>query len=208
MTKVSKVKEYASLRASTWGSGEFGEKELGRPDPFTVLADETRLAITVLLCLKGPLTAKQIADELELSSSTILDHLRKLKDALLIKEVDVPEKKYKQERYYDIDLVPYFMDEREEMARRIDKYLDILKQTTITVFEKCLDELADYKNTLMAKHGITLERDDVKHLVWAIIWNSLADALEAKAIYVTPLRTVKRHFFFMGLERRRIEHTQ
>ncbi|RLF01847.1 MAG: hypothetical protein DRJ59_05120, partial [Thermoprotei archaeon] len=132
-----KVKEYAGLCASKWGSGEFGEKALGRPDPLTVLSDRTRLAIAVLLSLKGPLTAKQIAEELEFSPSTILDHLKKMREAMVIKEVEVPEKKYKRERYYDVDFVPYFLDERKEIGRRISKYVDILKQTALAVFEKC-----------------------------------------------------------------------
>jgi len=201
---MSKIKEYADLCASKWGSGEFGDKALGRPDPFTVLSDETRLAITVLLCLKGPLTAKQIAEELDLSPSTVLGHLRRLREAIVIREVDVSERRYKRERYYDVDLVPYFMDEREEISRRIGKYIDILSQTGLAVFEKCLDELKDYfRETLAARHGMTLEKDEVKHMIWTQLIHGLDRYFSERGIYKPPLETTKRHFFYMGLKKPR-----
>jgi len=61
-----------------------------------VLSDETRLAIAVLLSLKGPLTAKQIAYELGLSPTTVLDHFRELHDALVVRGVEVAEKRHKR----------------------------------------------------------------------------------------------------------------
>ncbi|MCS7364893.1 MAG: winged helix-turn-helix domain-containing protein [archaeon GB-1867-035] len=200
---MSKIKEYASLCVSRWGTGEFGGEKLGRPDPFTVLSDETRLAITVLLCLKGPLTAKQIADELELSPSTILDHIKKLKNAKVIREVENIKKKYKRERYYDVDILPYFIDENDEISRRIGKYADILKNTALAVFEKCLDELSKYiKDTLMAKHGITLKRDDVKYFIWLNLLREIDEYFYEKGVLKPPLKTPKRHFFYLGLKRR------
>lgn len=199
---TSKVDEYASLCKSKWGSGEFGEQALKRPEPFTVLSDKTRLAIVVLLSLKGPMTTKQIAEELELAPSTVLDHLKKLKEALLIKEVEVAEKKYKRERYYDVDFVPYFIDELEKIVEKSRKFIDILAQTAIVVFEKCLDELAEfYENTLMAKHGFTLEDSEVRHFIWVSIWNALDEVLVKKEIYTPPLKSPRRHYVYLGLRR-------
>ncbi len=199
---MDKVKKYASLCVSKWGSGEFGESELGRPDPFTVLSDETRLAITVLLCLKGPMTTKQIANELGLSPSTVLDHLKKLKEAFVIKEVEVPRKRYKRERYYDVNLTPYFKDEYAEIKRRIKNYADILGQTALGVFEKSLEELRGYiETTLMARHGLTLERDEVKNLLWVMLWHLVGDYISEKGVYRPPLQSPKKHYFYLVLKR-------
>jgi|YelNatPaOPRAMG01_1025707.scaffolds.fasta_scaffold01351_6 DNA-binding transcriptional ArsR family regulator len=197
----SKIKEYASLRYGIWGSGEFGNIP-GRPDPYTVLSDETRLAITVLLCLKGPLTAKQMADELGLSPSTVLDHINKLKEAMVIKEVEVPEKKYKREKYYDVDIVPYFIDEREEIRKKISKYADILKQTTLAVFEKCLSEVSELlKDSLMAKHGMTVERDDVKFFIFSELMEIIHNYLSERGMLKSSLQTTRRYYLYLPLQR-------
>jgi len=203
----NKIREYAGLsRYGMWGSGEFGDIP-GRPNPYTVLSDETRLAITVLLCLKGPLTAKQIADELELAQSTVLDHINKLKEAMVIKEVEVSEKKYKREKYYDIDIVPYFTDEREEIYKRISKYADILKQTTLIVFEKCLNEISEFLDTtLMAKHGMTIEKDEVKFLIFSELMRIVQDYFSEKGIFKDSLQTVKRYYLYIPLQRVNIQN--
>ena len=201
----SKIREYASLRYGIWGSGEFGEAP-GRLDPYAVLSDETRLAITVLLCLKGPLTAKQIAKELELSPSTVLDHITKLKEALVIKEVEVPEKKHKREKYYDVDIVPYFIDERDEIRKRICAYADILKHTTLAVFEKCLSEASEVlKDSLMAKHGMTVEKDEVKFLIFSELMEIIRNHFSEIGIIRNPLQTAKRHYIYLLLQRANIE---
>jgi DNA-binding transcriptional ArsR family regulator len=198
----SKIKYYAGLsRHGMWGSGEFGEIP-GRPDPYTVLSDETRLAITVLLCLKGPLTAKHIADELELSPSTILDHVNKLKEAMIIKEVEVPEKKYKREKYYDIDIVPYFTDEREEILSKVSKYADILKQTTLVVFEKCLNEVSELlKDSLMAKHGMTIEKDEVRLFIFSELMEIIRKYVSERGFFKDPFQTTRRYYLYIPLQR-------
>ena len=115
---------------------------------------------------------------------------------MVIKEVQVKEKRYKRERYYDIDIVPYFMDEREEVRKRIRKYAEILAQATLAVFEKCLDEVKPFMdNTLMAKHGITLEKDEVKHFTWTILYNLVYEiGFREKKLYRPPLETIKNTF--------------
>jgi len=195
---MSAIKKYAEMVQSRWGSGEFGGKD--RPDPFSVLSDETRMAIVALLSLKGPMTAKQIASELGLSPSTVLGHLKKLLHSMVVREVEVAGKAYKRERYYDVDVVPYFEEEEREIERRISKYADILSETFEAAFRKCLDELADYKELLMARHGMTWDRDDVRHFIWMKLMHMIESHFLERGIYRGPLETEKRWFLYIKLK--------
>jgi len=198
----SKIKEYSNLISGMWGSGEFGEKSLGKPDPFSVLTDDTRRAIVVLLSLKGPLTVQQIAKELDLAPSTVLDHIKKLKEAMVVREVEYPKKKYKREKYYDVDFIPYFEEEREEIAKRMNKYIDILKETTLATFMKSLEDIKSYvEKCLMAKHGFTLENDEVRHFIWVTFWKNIDKYLYEKKVIKSPLKTAKRHYFYVRLKK-------
>jgi len=192
------VKNLSKKVKSTWGSGEFPPD---KPNPFNALEDNTRKAIVVLLALNGPMTVKQISEKLDLAPSTILDHIRKLAEAGLVKEVEVPKKQYKREKYYDIDFVVYTEEEEKKLREIIRKYADILKETARVVFEKALDELAPwFENTLAAKHGFTLENGEVKHLVWITLNGLIEIYLSEKGVLVDPLKTPKRHFLYMKIK--------
>jgi DNA-binding transcriptional ArsR family regulator len=191
---MSKIKEYGEMVTSLWGSGPTFK--------FEVLADATRKAIMVLLSLKGPMTNKQMADELDLSPSTISAHIEKLSKGGVVKEIEVPNKVYKRERYYDIDIIPYFEDEEKEIDKRIGRYTDILKETAKAVYEKCLNYRSDYFNeTLMFKHKMTLERDDVKNFVWTKISRIMQSYFSRKGIYKQSFETEKKWFCYIGMKK-------
>jgi len=192
------VKEYARRVFSTWGSGEF---KRDKPNPANVLrSSSTRYAIVALLALEGPMTVKQISERLNMSSSAVLDHVRKLVEAGVIKEVEVPEKRYKRERYYDVDIVVYTDEDERELTKIIKKYADILNETTKAVFEKCLDELDDwFSRTLMAKHGLTLEDYGVRHFIWVSLWTLMDKYLETQGLLKDPLSTPRRWYYYVGI---------
>jgi DNA-binding transcriptional ArsR family regulator len=74
----------------------------------TVLESQARKAIVYLLATQGPLTLKEISEKLKLSPSTVHDHLRKLKEAEVIKEAEEYPKKFKVEVYYRLN-VPFLL---------------------------------------------------------------------------------------------------
>ena len=192
------VEEYSKKIKSTWGSGDFSAD---KPNPFAALKDNTRRSIIVLLALNGPMTVKQLSEKLNLAPSTVLDHIRKLLEAGLVKEVEVPKKQHKREKYYGLDFVVYTEREEKELEEIVRKYADILKETARVVFEKALDELEPwFKNTLAAKHGFTLESGEIKNLVWVSLYHAVASYLSEKGVLVDPLKTPKKHYFYIKIE--------
>jgi len=192
------VKDYAKRVFSAWGSGEFRPD---KPNPNNVLRTSfTRYAIVVLLALEGPMTVKQISEKLDMSSSAVLDHIRKLVEAGVVKEVEVPEKRYKRERYYDVDIVVYTDEDEEKLKRIIKKYADILNETTKAVFKKCLDELENwFSKTLMARHGLTLDDYKVRHFIWVSLWALVDKYLETQGLLKDPLSTPRRWYYYVGI---------
>jgi len=146
------------------------------------------------------MTVKQISERLKISPSAILDHVRRLLEAGVIKEVEVPEKRYRRERYYDIDVVVYTDEENTELINIIKKYADILNETAKAVFKKCLDELNGWlSKTLMAKHGLTLEDYAVRHFIWVSLWRQMARYLQKEGLLKDPLDTPKRWYYYIGI---------
>ena len=194
----SKVRYYAGLFDYALGSGSFGDEK----DPYPLLQEETRKAIVVLLALKGPLTVKKMAVELGLSSTTILSHVDKMVRVGLLKEVEVRRKKYRQERYYDLDVVFLSRDEEEKLKAMIGKYVDILYETSKAVYLKTLSEAERwFKETLMSKHGYSLERKDLRHYLWQTIWRILDEHLVREGLIEDPLKTDKGWHLFLYLRK-------
>ena len=127
-----------------------------------------------------------------------MDHIKKLKEAMVVRKVEYPKKKYKREKYYDVDFIPYFEEEREEIAKIMNKYIDILKETTLATFMKSLEDIKSYvEKCLMAKHGFTLENDEVRHFIWVTFWKNIDKYLYEKKVIKSPLKTAKRHYFYV-----------
>jgi len=198
----SPVGRYARRVYSLWGSGEFRPD---KPNPSAVLSSRqpeapTRLAIVALLALKGPMTVKQISEELDLSPSTVLGHVRRLVEAGVLREVKVPEKRYKRERYYDVAVVVYTDEDEKLIWGVVRKYADILGETAGAVLEKCLEELkGKFGETLMARHGLTLEDHEVRHYVWVRLYEGACEVLEARGVLKSPLSTPRRWYYYIGL---------
>jgi len=74
----------------------------------TVLDSQARKAIAYLLAVRGPLTLKEISDNLRLSPSTVYDHLKRLKEVGVVKEAEEHPKKFKVEVYYRLN-IPYLL---------------------------------------------------------------------------------------------------
>jgi predicted transcriptional regulator len=109
--------------------------------PPKALDSESRLAIITKLFYNGPMTVKQMADAMGLSSTTVLRHVEILVDVEFIKEVQVPDKDkaFKRERYYDVTFPIWSFKDRETMrpvyerigaetAAAIKKHIDDLKK--------------------------------------------------------------------------------
>jgi len=149
------------------------------------------------------LTAKQIADELNLSPSTILGHIEKLLKCRIIKEVEVAKKIYKRERYYDIDIVTYLKDEEKEIEIKISKYADILSETAKAVLKKSIEELSDYASKLlMSRHGNPLERDDVRYFIWMKLMQRIGNYISKEGIFREPLETERKWYLYIGLKKK------
>lgn len=198
MTVGDRVRYYATLFEYAWGSGSFG----GDRDPYSLLQEETRKAIVVLLALKGPLTVKRMAEELELSSTTILNHVDKMVRVGLLKEVEVRRKRYKQERYYDLDVVFLFKDEEEKLKTMIGKYVDILYETSKAVYLKTLSEAERwFEETLMSRHGYSLERKDLQLYLWQIVWGVLHERFIREGLIEDPLKTRRGWHLFVYIRK-------
>lgn len=194
----SKVRHYAELFKYAWGSGSFG----GERDPFPLLQEETRKAIVVLLALKGPLTVKKMAEELGLSSTTVLSHVDKMVRVGLLREVEVRRKRYRQERYYDLDVVFLSREEEEKLKAMIGKYVDILYETSKAVHLKTLSEAESwFKETLMSRHGYTLERKDLQLYLWQTIWGILHERFIKEGLIEDPLKTERGWHLFMYIRK-------
>lgn len=124
-----------------WGSGYFGA---GAQNPWGRVGEKSKKAILTALYFKGPMTCKQLSEELNLATSTISRHIASLLEVDVIREVKYADKTYKVEKYYDLNF-PVFMDNdhkvmstafepiMKEIAETIERYIPELKAT----FEKC-----------------------------------------------------------------------
>lgn len=105
----------------------------------TVLESPARRAIVYLLAIHGPLTLKEISEKLKLSPSTIHDHLKKLKEADVIKEAEEHPKKFKVEIYYKLN-VPYILFSE---LRRLEHFLKNFINEFSMFMEKARSSITD-----------------------------------------------------------------
>ena len=125
-----------------WSSGQHG---VGETNPWTGVAEETRVAILSKLHQKGPMTVKQLSDEMGFATSTIHRHIQKLLEVQLVKEVNLSEeeRRYKTERYYAVAfpvftqkdyevLNPVWAKIGKDMANSVKQHQEELK----TAYEK------------------------------------------------------------------------
>jgi DNA-binding transcriptional ArsR family regulator len=104
----------------------------------TILDSQARKAIMYLLAVHGPLTLKELSEMLQLSPSTVHDHLRKLKEAGIIKEAEEYPKKFKVEIYYRLN-IPYLLFSE---LTRLENALKVLIDEFSTFIEKTKSYIA------------------------------------------------------------------
>ncbi len=120
--------------------------------PPKALDSESRMAIITKLFYNGSMTVKQMADDMGLSSTTILRHVEILLDVEMIKEVQVPDedKSYKRERYYDVTFPIWSFKDRETMKPVYEK----IGAETAIIIKKHLDDLKEaYEQTELRGKG-------------------------------------------------------
>jgi DNA-binding transcriptional ArsR family regulator len=91
----------------------------------SVLESEARRAIVYLLAVYGPLTLKELSEMLKLAPSTIYDHLKRLREAGVIKEAEEHPKKFKVEVYYRLN-IPFLL--ASELNRLKENIGDLIKK--------------------------------------------------------------------------------
>jgi len=190
---MDSIEKYAKKFKGFWGSGE------NIPTPFTI---DSKKAIAVLLALEGPLTVRQISEKLDLSATTVLDHIRKLVECGVVKEVDYPYKKYKQERYYALAIPVYTLKELKRIEEQLKDFSDIAAEAVKKVYEKSLEKAREwFKDTLMAKQGYKLTDDEIRWFLWMfIIVSIIEEKLREYGLIKSPFETEKRHFIYLVID--------
>jgi DNA-binding MarR family transcriptional regulator len=136
--------------------------------PGKIMDSETRYAIIAKLFKKGPLTVKQMADEIGLASTTILRHAEILVSGEMIKEVEVPEEKknFKREKFYDVTFPIWSLKDQKIMSPIYDK----IGEETAEIVKKYLEDLrAKFEKTELREKGWKFEDPDI---YWEIMSNS------------------------------------
>ena len=125
-----------------------------------LLDSETRHAMITKLFYKGPMTAKQMADEVGLSPTTVLRHIEILVDGDMLKEVKIPEdeKAFKRERYYNVTFPIWSIADQETMRPIYEK----IGGETAEVVKKHLNELKQaYQKTDLCGKGWKFDDPDI-----------------------------------------------
>lgn len=110
----------------------------------TILDNPTRQAIVYLLATRGPMTLKDISEELGLAPSTVFEHLRRLREAGFIAEASEHPKRFKVEVFYRLTLPFILASEIKALEEKLSDCLAYLKNSitkTISDVEGRLREL-------------------------------------------------------------------
>ncbi|HDI75382.1 MAG: hypothetical protein DRJ52_03805 [Thermoprotei archaeon] len=192
---MDSIKKYAKKFKGIWGSG--------RDVPFTAFTADSRKAIATLLALEGPLTAKQISEKLGLSATTVLDHIKKLVEHGIVKEVEYPYKKYKQERYYALAIPVFTVKELESLKELLKDFSDIAAEAVKKVYEKSLMKAEEwFKDTLMAKQGYKLTDNEIRWLLWMfVIMSIIEEKLREYGLIKSPFETEKGCFVYLVIDK-------
>lgn len=128
--------------------------------PGNLIDPETRLAIITKLFHKGPMTVKQLADDIGLSSPTILRHVELLVEGELLKEVQVSEEKkaFKRERYYDITFPIWSVIDQKKMQPFYEK---IGEKIAITIKEHIAELRDAFEGTELRGKGWCFDDPDI-----------------------------------------------
>jgi len=106
----------------------------------SVLGTPARQAIVYLLATRGPLTLKELSEALDLASSTVHDHLRKLKEAGVVVEATEHPKRFKVEVYYRLNLPFILASElnrlKEDMGELINKFSEFFETMRAIIAER------------------------------------------------------------------------
>ena len=106
----------------------------------SVLETPARRAIVYLLATRGPLTLKELSQALNLASSTVHDHLRKLKEAGVVVEATEHPKRFRVEVYYRLNLPFILASElnrlKEDMGELINKFSEFLETMRAIIAER------------------------------------------------------------------------
>jgi DNA-binding transcriptional ArsR family regulator len=106
----------------------------------SVLRTPARQAIVYLLATRGPLTLKELSNALDLATSTVHDHLRKLKEAGVVVEATEHPKRFRVEVYYRLNLPFILASElnrlREDMEELINKFSEFFETMRAIIAER------------------------------------------------------------------------
>lgn len=141
-----------------WSSGQHG---VGETNPWTGVAEETRVAILSKLHHKGPMTVKQLSDEMGFATSTIHRHIQKLLDLQLVKEVNLSEgeKRYRTEKYYTLAF-PVFTQHDYDVLRPV---WDRIAKDMAESVKKHAGELKEaFEETSFKQKGWRFENPEIK----------------------------------------------
>jgi DNA-binding transcriptional ArsR family regulator len=113
------------------------------------IGSETRKAILRKI-VREPTTATTLADDLELSKPGVGKHLEILKQANLIRETQVAEKKYKNEKYYEATFPFLTLEDHKKIRAVIERITEAI-EPTIKSFKEDLEKA--FEETTMAQKG-------------------------------------------------------
>jgi len=154
--------------------------------PGKLIDGETRNAIITKLFYKGPMTVKQIADEIGLSPTTILRHVEILVGGELLKEVKVPEeeKAFKREKYYDVTFPIWSIADKEKMR----PVYESIGEETAAIVRRYLAELRDaFEKTELRGKGWKFDDADIySHIMSSATCTMPRKALERQGLKPFP----------------------
>jgi len=187
---LDQIERYSSKFVCFGGSGR---------DIPVVFNTDSKKAIAVLLALEGPLTVKQISNKLDISPTTVLAHIRKLLDAHIVKEVQYPKKRYKQEKYYALAIPAYTVKEFNELVELSRDFSEIVAEAAKSAYLKVLEKAKDwFSKTIMAKQGYKLDDHEIRWLLWIEgILHTTQEKLHEINLLKLPWRTKRGHYVYL-----------
>lgn len=145
------------------------------------LENPTRKAIVYLLAMRGPLTLKELSEELNLAPSTIHEHLRRLKEIGFIEEASEHPKKFKVEIYYRLTLPYILFSELSSLKERLFTQIETFKKHIV-------DLISEIGNVLAGKPGLKCLEAMPEHLKKKALHSlSLALVVQASVIILSEL---------------------
>jgi DNA-binding transcriptional ArsR family regulator len=151
-----------------------------KTDPWAAIAqkklllDGTKEEILNVVARK-PKTVAQMAKELDLSSPTVLTHVRALLESELLRESEAMERRYPAERFYEPNFPVVFAEE----SAQFETLCDDLAGKIADVFQKRSKQLQQiFTRTGMVKRG--WEFADLTQYLYACVQRAAREELERR----------------------------